>query len=401
MNDPNHPTSPWTPAGAVRELRDKIQRTSSERIRLDQATGRILTTSLTADRDSPAADVSAMDGYALRMQDLATPGSLDVCGESRPGHAPPSDSSQGIVRIFTGAIVPSGFDCVIRREETKESATSITLLDSARRAKHGDNIRRRAENISSGEVVLEAGTLLNAAAIAAAANFGASQIEVQKQVRVSVIVTGDELQPVGQSVTPWQLRDSNGPTLQAMLIRRPDVHLHPVQRVIDSLPNIQTKLNQALAISDVVVFTGGVSMGDYDHVPAAVLACGGELVFHRVPLRPGKPILAAVTKQGQLILGLPGNPVSAAVGARRFLLPLLACFQGAVERHPPAITLVDPPSKTLPLWWLRLVKIDSQGNANIVPGKGSGDLVALAASDGFIEQPPEASGPGPWTYWEW
>jgi molybdopterin biosynthesis enzyme len=142
-------------------------------------------------------------------------------------------------------------------------------------------------------------------------------------------------------------------------------------------------------------------MGDYDHVPQAVRQAGGEIVFHKLPVRPGKPILGAATAAGQLIVGLPGNPVSAAVGGRRFVVPWLRVLAGGTSPPPTTLTLIDAPAKTLPLHWMRLVQLQEGGRGALVASRGSGDLVSLAGSSGFIEQPPEASGLGPWPYWPW
>ena len=392
-----------TPDAAMAALAQRLVRVDGETIPLARAAGRVLRVAVVADRDSPAADVSAMDGYALRIDDLATERPLPVSGESAPGHPPPAIQPGHVVRIFTGAVVPQGMELVVRREDTAEMPHQVRLLQPTRDATVGLNIRRRGENAASGSQVLCEGSTLHAGAIAAAATFGAEAVQVSRTVRVAIIVTGDELRPLGANVAPWQLRDSNGPTLLALLAARPWIEVSSVESVEDSVERIQQVLNARLRDCDAVVLTGGVSMGDYDHVPDAVRGCGGDVVFHKLPIRPGKPILGAATRNGRLVLGLPGNPVSVAVGARRILLPLLGSLAGMdrPDAPRPTVTLASASFKTLPLYWYRLIRIDAPGKGLLVPTRGSGDVVSMAASTGFIEQPPNDPSPGPWPYWAW
>ncbi len=395
-----------SPERAIDRLAQRLMVVDSEAVPLGDACGRVLRESIQADRDSPAADVSAMDGYAVRMADLSATAELEVRGESRPGHRPAAADPAAVMRVFTGGIVPAGFDAVIRREDTEEHPQRVRLLDAAKRAALGQNIRRRGENIAQGTTVVASGDSLTPGRIAAAANFGASRPLVSRRVRVAVIVTGDELLGVDQAVQPWQLRDSNGYALSAMLTGHRWIELVGVQTTGDSLKTLSATIAQALSTADAVVLSGGVSMGDYDHVPAAVQACGAETVFHRLPLRPGKPILGAATPAGQLILGLPGNPVSAAVCGRRFLLPLLGRMAGCAPSPRLRVRLANPSERTLPLWWMQLVQVAPDGRtAQLVASKGSGDLVSLGRSDGFVEVPPHDGEPrdaaGPWPFWSW
>ncbi|QDV71630.1 Molybdopterin molybdenumtransferase [Rosistilla carotiformis] len=392
-----------TPDQAIAELAGRIAPVASETISLANAAGRILSQPIHADRDSPAADVSAMDGYAIRLNDLGRDEPLPVSGESAPGHPTPDVQPGHAMRIFTGGIVPQDYDLVVKREETQESPDSIRLLPATANCRKGENIRRQGENASQGSAILQAGTTLHAGAIAAAANFGASEVHVSRVLKITILVTGDELHDVSESVQPWQLRDSNGPTLNALLSGKNWLHVRCVDRVVDNQQGLAERLAAAIEDSDAVILTGGVSMGDYDFVPDAIKQNGGEINFHRLPIRPGKPILGAVTAAGKPIIGLPGNPVSAAVGCRRFVLPLLSRQAGKRDWLPsaPRVMLDDPGSRTLPLHWFRLVQINDQGRAHLVPSKGSGDLVSMAASDGFTEQPPNSTGSGPWPYWRW
>ena len=392
-----------SPDDSFAELAARLNPLPSETVALTDALGRVLAESVVADRDSPAADVSAMDGYAVRLEDLHRTAPILVSGESIPGHEPPTPVPGKVMRVFTGGIVPAAFDLVVKREDTEESPESVKLSSIDDGYENGTNIRRQGENTTRGDKVLTDGGFISAAAIAAAANFGATKVPVRRELRVSILVTGDELQPIDAAVQPWQLRDSNGPTVGSILAGQPWCEVVSTRRVVDSMSSLKTELKSALDDSDAVILTGGVSMGDYDHVPDAVQHVGAEIAFHRLPIRPGKPIMGAATSDGRPIIGLPGNPVSAAVGCQRFVVPLLLAQAGASSTGncKPAVILDDAGDRTLPLYWYRLVRISERGTAEPVPSKGSGDLVSLSHSDGFIEQPPGQSGPGPWKFWSW
>jgi molybdopterin molybdotransferase len=394
------------PDSALRALAQRLACVDTEIAPLSAL--RVLAEPILADRDSPAADVSAMDGYALRMSDLARDQWIDVAGEIQPGEPAPELPVGAVVRIFTGAVVPSQAQAVIKREDTSEQPAAVRWTERAATLQAGANIRRRGENAVAGSEVIPAGTLLSAASVAAAVNFGVSQASVHRAVRCSAIVTGNELLGAADSPEPWQLRDSNGPTIAAMIADKPWLLLSSQTRCGDDRQRLTETLMRSLQQSDAVILTGGVSKGDYDFVPDVIRQAGGEIIFHGLPIRPGQPILGAVTPRGQLILGLPGNPVSAACGMLRIGVPLLKKLSGnrQWQPQPAGVILRGDDDKTLPLHWMRLVRLiggDDRGcaEAQLVRSMGSGDLVALAASDGFIQQPPGGSGAGPWPFFRW
>jgi len=373
------------------------------------SSGRVLSAPIVADRDSPAADVSAMDGYAVRRVDLNDRDRVAVVGEVQPGTAPVELPPGAALRIFTGAVIPVGAELVVKREDTIESPAQVTWSAVAQQLPTGANIRRQGENGRGGDSILAPGTLLTAASIAAAVNFGASQVSAFARVRCSVIVTGNELLDVAATPSAWQIRDSNGPTVAAMIDDHPWLKLADPMRCTDDRDELKTKLAAAIANSDAVILTGGVSKGDYDHVPEVIASLGGEILFHRLPIRPGQPVLGAVTSSGKLILGLPGNPVSTACCMQRIGMPLLRRMGGhrSWRTVPMHVTVENADDKTLPLVWMRLVRsigFDYASGTNrveYVASKGSGDLVALGSSDGFVELPPGSSGPGPWPFYRW
>ncbi|MCG8648189.1 MAG: molybdopterin molybdotransferase MoeA [Pirellulales bacterium] len=365
--------------------------------------GRTLAGPITADRDSPAADVSAMDGYAVRGDDLNRDDPVPVVGESTPGEPPPPLPHGAAVRIFTGAIVPAGCQVVIKREDTEELDGAVRWLDSARQTPLGEHIRRAGENAPQGGVIQETGTRITAATIAAMANFGAYHADLFAPVRVSILTSGNEVGLFeNETPHPWQLRNSNRFSVSALLTRA-GVEIRRIEHCQDEVDQLASRLAEQLDQSNAVILTCGVSMGDYDFVPDVVQRVGGEIIFHGLPVRPGKPILGAATAAGKLLVGLPGNPVSATIGCHRFVIPLLAKMGGQQPwRLPcPTVRLDQAGEKTIPLHWMRLVRLIDDGLAQPVLSQGSGDLVSLGQSTGYVELPPGASGEGPWPYRPW
>ncbi len=400
---PDHPLRFNDLDEAIRALAERLTVVDIEPS-LGACAGRVLAESIVADRDSPAADVSAMDGYAIRLSDISSERAIPVLGECTPGTPPPAMLPGAAVRIFTGAVLPNEAEAVIKREDTDEVGDTIRIRPSAMATRLGEHIRRSGENAKAGTTVLRSGQCLSAAQRALIANFGYRKVDVHSPVRVSIITTGNE---VGfflkTSPEPWQLFNSNWYSLSSLLEPHPWIHVVHQDHCHDDRGALTTLMRERVAVSDAIMVTGGVSMGDYDHVPDCCRDVGGEVVFHGLPIRPGKPILGAATSEGKLILGLPGNPVSATVCGRRFALPLLAKKSGQQDWLPrvPVVTVEEFGSKILPLHWFRLVRMRHHGVAEIVESQGSGDLVSLGASDGFIECAPQENGPGPWPYFAW
>jgi molybdopterin molybdotransferase len=369
---------------------------------LGECSGRFLAEPVRAFRDSPAVDVSAMDGYAFRMED-APRGTLPVSGIASAGAAPLKCIAGHAIRIFTGGAVPDGADCVVPREWCTELQDRVDLSKAMKSLRPGLNIRRRGENGSRGTVVLEPGTLLNAPAISALVSLSESvSVSVFEPVRIAILNTGDELFEPDTSIQDWQIRDSNGPFLASMLANCSWARTTRA-KVPDDPEQIRLAISKSLEHADAVLVTGGVSMGDTDYVPQGVVHCGGEVIFHRIPIRPGKPLLGAVGPQGQLVLGMPGNPVSVAVTFRRYALPLLCSMAGATFANETVVRVpvhCDDP-KTLELLWFRLVKLDGSGTATLLSNQGSGDIIALAKSDGFVEIPPGVESKGSFPFYPW
>lgn len=368
----------------------------------------VLAEPIVADRDIPPADRSAMDGYAVLAADIRTvPVDLTVCGEVAAGSdAAPEISPGKCARIFTGGNLPPGSDTVVMVEDTEDGRRcedamagrggqeSVTFLKTVEK---GANIFKRAENAREGEVLIEAGTFVNSAHMGVCAAVGRSTLKVHRKPAVSILATGEELLNVGAEAKPHQLRNSNGPVLTAALQSR-GYEVVAGESVADDLDVIVERIREALEASDIVVLTGGVSVGKYDLVPEAVAQAGGTIHYHGVAMKPGRPQLFATSSEGKCIFGLPGNPLSAMTGFYEFVLPSLHRLAGL------------PPASCRPILELRLVKdIFSKGERRrYVLGKvlwnaeggpavepveshGTADLVAGGKADGTIMIPDTAT----------
>ena len=395
-----------SPDLAISDLTQQLNQVRvSESSNLDRDSfGRLLGESVIADRDSPAADISAMDGYAINQLDLQTKTPIPIQGESKAGNPPPSLSRGSTVRIFTGAIVPSEADTVIRREDTEETDSTILIKGQNSSYPIGSNIRVAGENANKGSVAIKEGQSITGASAATIANFGYRSIRVLKRLRVAIVTTGDEVGSFDSSdPQPWQIRNSNLNSLSVFLNAFPWLEVSKETHCVDRPKAISAAISEALQNADALLMTGGVSMGNYDYVPEQVKEIGANIVFHGLPIRPGKPILGAASISGKFILGLPGNPVSALVGCYRIGLPVLRYMAGFSdwEQKPPSTLIAETDNKTLSMYWYRLVKESINGTIQLCPTKGSGDLVSLGQSTGFIEIPPDQCGAGPWTYYKW
>lgn len=390
-----------SPAAALDAFLPRLAPVAAESVPLADAGGRILAEPVAADRPSPAVDVSAMDGYAVRAAEAAAAEQLPIAGRALIGREPPTLPPGACIHIVTGAPIPPGADAVIRREDVTEAPDHIRLSPEARAVRPGTSIRRRGENAPEGAAILEPGLELTPAAIGALAAFGVVRPRVRRGVRVAILTTGDEVVDPAETPTPWCLRNSNGYALQALFSRRRWSEVAYATHVPDDPASLERAFREALERCDAVIATGGVSMGDRDYVPAAVRAVGGEVVFHRIPQRPGKPILGAMLKDGRPILALPGNPVSVLVTARRMATAVLERLAGITKPTPPETARIADDGKRLDLWWHRLVRLTGPGEATLIDGRGSGDIPGAAGADGFVEIPPHEGGPGPWPFYSW
>ncbi|HWI86898.1 MAG TPA: molybdopterin molybdotransferase MoeA [Sphingomonas sp.] len=356
-----------------------------ETVPLAQAAGRWAAADIVACRTQPAADLSAMDGYAIRFADL--PGPWRVVGESRAGASSACTVAAGqATRIFTGAPMPAGADTVLIQEEASRDGDMLRLAGEGPR-RPGLNVRARGSDFAECAVLVAAGERLTPGRIAAAAMGGHGALAVRRKPRVTLISTGDELVEPGARAEGAMLPASNGVMLAAMIGSGAD--LSDAGIVPDGLDPLIAAFKSAEA--DVIVTTGGASVGDHDLVRPALAAIGATLDFWRIAMRPGKPLLAA-RLGGTIILGLPGNPVSAFVTAHLFLLPLLARLGGA--RHPLPRTTPAVLAAPLPLVGARDEYVRAAmagGRVRPLNNQDSGAVVSLAAIDALIVRPSGAA----------
>ena len=318
-------------AEAIQIVRQQTQPLGTEKIDLPNALGRVLAQEVVADSDLPPFDRSQMDGYAVRAADsTSAPVTLRIAGESAAGRGWHHRMEAGeAVRIMTGAPVPDGADSVQQVELTHElkDGTVVELLEPV---ELGRSIVKQGDEIKAGETVLRPGVAINAAMMSVLAAFGYAQVEVASRPRVAVAATGSELVSVNEKPGPDQIRDSNNYSIAAyaelagaVVVRMPLIR--------DETSLLKKQISKAADKSDVVVTSGGVSMGVYDVTKKALQELGAEVFFERVALRPGKPIVFARLPSGALFFGLPGNPVSVSVTFNLFTRTALLGMQGATE----------------------------------------------------------------------
>jgi len=368
---------------------------ASEAVVLKEATSRILAEDIIADTDLPPFDRAQMDGYAVRAADVArTPALLKIVGESAAGTGWHHEMNSGeAVRIMTGAPVPVGADAVQQVELTREpnGAATVEILESV---EAGRSIVRRAAEIKSGATVLRAGEDINAQTIATLASFGYAQVKVGKRPRVGVMATGSELVNVSEKPGRDQIRDSNNYTIEAYA-RLAGASVHRLPLAGDDREELQRQMLSAVDDCDVLVSSGGVSMGVYDFTKVAIKELGAEVFFERVALRPGKPtVFGRIGKT--LIFGLPGNPVSVAVTFNLFVRAALRAMQGATETslsHFTAILTRDlKGSQGRESYLPAILRSDEKGTLLAEPLKwgGSSDFVSFARATALINVPADA-----------
>jgi len=348
------PVAPRPPGGAstlravsrllsiaqARELvRAAVAPLDGEPVPIEAALGRVLAEDVAAAHDVAPFDSSAMDGFALRAERPHTPAgtTLPIVGESRAGR--PADRPLGpgeAMRISTGAMLPEGADAVLQVELASEDGERVTLHEDV---PPGRNVRRAGEDVRAGEVVLRAGAVLGPAELGVAVGAGRAEVRCARPPRVAVVATGDELVDPGEPLGPGQIHNTNATTLAALAMQQ-GAEVFTVTGAADTLEDTEDALDAALADADLVLISGGVSVGPHDHVKAALEALGVEQRFWRVALRPGKPTWFGI-RDRVLVFGLPGNPVSSMVTFLLFARPALRALQRApfdIERRSAVLT---------------------------------------------------------------
>jgi molybdopterin molybdotransferase len=308
---------------AVRLIEENARPLGRERVPIIDAAGRVLAAPVTAMLDSPPANCSSMDGYAVRDADL--PGPLRLIGEAFAGHGFDGAVEPGTcVRIFTGAPLPAGADRVVIQEVMVRDGGSVALAGPAGQVRH---IRAHGSDFRAGDVLLEAGRRLDPRALVAAAGADVAEVEVWREPALAVLGTGDELAPPGEARNrPGAVPESVSYGIAA-LARQWGARTLGTHRLPDDLQAMTRAAGEALSQADLIVVTGGASVGEKDFAKAMFETHGLELIFSKVAMKPGKPVWLGRAK-GRLVLGLPGNPTSAMVTGRLLLAPLVAGLAG-------------------------------------------------------------------------
>ena len=358
-----------------------------ERVPAEEAPGRFLAEPLVARRTQPPADLSAMDGYALRAADL--PGPWRVIGESACGHPFAGTVGAGqAVRIATGALMPAGADMVLMQEDATRDGEGLILTGTPPEPV-GKHIRREGMDFVAGKTLLAAGARIGPAQLALALGAGLSHLAVRRPPRLAIIDSGDELSIDPTVCAVHQIPASNGAMLAALASAAVPCVIERFGPVPDRMDDLAAALAKA-EDADVVVTSGGASVGDHDLIRPALAAWGAELDFWKVAIKPGKPIMVARRGQ-QLVVGLPGNPVSSHVTAFLFLLPLLRAMLGASSPLPRAVSALaahDMPAGGPRAEFQRGFWDGTQVTLQI--NQDSGALGSLAASNVLIERPIDA-----------
>jgi molybdopterin molybdotransferase len=325
---------------AIQIVKEKTHRLPTESVSLASALGRFLAEDIVADSDLPPFDRSQMDGYAVRASDVqVVPAKLEIVGESAAGRGWHQEMQPGqAVRIMTGAPVPAGADSVqqveLTREVTDRDRDDVDgvrdVVEILEPVATGRSIVQRGNEIKAGETVLTAGEEINAGMMAVLASFGYSQVKVGQRPRVAVLATGSELVDIAQKPGQDQIRDSNNYSIGAYA----EIAGALVERVPlagDDVTLLKQQISEAALRSDIVITSGGVSVGVYDFTKTVLKELQSEVFFERVALRPGKPAVFARLPNGVLFFGLPGNPVSVSVTFNLFARAAILAMQGAKQ----------------------------------------------------------------------
>ena len=379
-----------TVAEALAILRKACSAGPVEKTALREGAGRVLARDVRADVAWPPFDSSAMDGYAVRLDDFA-PGKGPVA--ERPGFVgagdkPPAPLAPGeAVRIMTGAPVPAGTEAIVPVEKVRRENGTVMALGTP---SAGEHIRRCGESVAAGALLLARGRRLAPSDIALAALAGAEPLDVFRRPRVTIAVTGNELVPASETPGPGQLRDSNGPMLEA-LCRAHGAAAVSRPAVADEDGAVRRLFARSTEDADVLITSGGVSAGDLDLLPDVAARAGFEILFHGVSIRPGKPI-AFGRRGGTLWFGLPGNPVSTSVCFHVFVRFALDALAGAEPAGPSFVSARLARAMTIrgrreTYSDARLSVVDGQARAEPIKSRGSHDLAAYASANALIRVP--------------
>ncbi|MFL6636097.1 MAG: gephyrin-like molybdotransferase Glp [Massilia sp.] len=354
------------------------------------ANGRVLAVDQVSGLNVPSADNTQMDGYAVRAADCASGSATLRIAQRIPAGTVGAKLEPGTAaRIFTGALIPEGADAVVMQEQCEANGDQVTIRHMPQ---SGEWIRRAGEDIVAGNVILPAGTRLRGQELGLAASVGLARLPVRRRVRVAVFFTGDELAMPGEPLAPGAIYNSNRFTLRGLL-ENLGCEISDYGIVPDSLQTTRDTLRAAAAQHDLIITSGGVSVGEEDHIKPAVEA-EGRLNMWQIAVKPGKPLAFGEVRResgSAFFLGLPGNPVSSFITFLLFVRPFLLRLQGVTGAvAPKAIPLradFDWPKPDRRNEFLR-ARINDAGGLDLFPNQGSGVLTSTVWADGLIDNPP-------------
>ena len=374
------------------EAREKIlaamPELAAEAVEVSAATGRILRQTVVAERDQPPFDRVMMDGIALAHADLAAgTRSFPLQCTQMAGEPAVSLEPGKAIEIMTGASLPLGADCIVPVERIIVDGGVATLEDGYE-AEQRQFIHPRASDHAEGSKLLTPGKCITPLDIAVISSAGLTELAVSRAPVIRIISTGDELVPAGENIKPHQIRMSNGPAMQAMLQQHGYAdcdHDH----LIDEREVLSEWIAVHLDAADVIILSGGVSMGKADYVPEVLADLGVEVIFHKISQRPGKPMWFGRGPDGQVVFALPGNPVSALICCRQYVIPALAKASLAAAKAPEFASLASDVTFNPDLTCFQPVRLISNAAGQVlampVKTNTSGDFTALSATDGYVE----------------
>lgn len=365
----------------ARELVQKAARLfTKESIDLDDAFGRILAEPTTADRDYPPFNRSAMDGFAIKSEDLGEINSFDIIGSLHAGDASSFELTAGkALKIMTGAPVPESANAVIRIEDCIINENSVSF--SINEVKPFNNISKQGEDASKGGVVLKEGTKIGHAEWSLLATVGHSQVSVFVKPKIAILTTGSELRLPNETVAPHQIRESNSFVLKGLL-KRLDFEVETCELVHDDRELLTSRFTSVMD-HDIIILTGGVSMGDADYVPEILSKNGISKVFHKVAIKPGKPIWFGQKENGPTVFGLPGNPLSCQVTFKLFVEHFIKSSTNQTTQTGTTLPFSGSRKKKNTFDHFFPAQQTPSGKVEALPFNGSGDVTASLGATGL------------------